>query len=60
MDWSSGLDFDCEDIGSGSYATDRTTKHLNRILAGRCGLATGLDVSKVVVNAKALADLIVG
>ena len=54
------MDFDCEDTGSGSYITDVTTKHLNPILAGHCGLTTGLPESREDVNAKALADLIVG
>ena len=54
------MDFDCEDTGSGNYITDVTTKHLNPILAGHCGLTTGLPESREDVNAKALADLIVG
>ena len=60
MDWHSCLDSDCEDIGTGSYATHATLEHLNRTLAERRELAKGLHVSKVVGNAKALADRIVG
>ena len=60
MDQISNMDFDCEDTGSRSYITDVITKHLNPILAGRCGLTTGLHVSREDVNAKALADPIVG